>query len=258
MQKQTSFKIKRIFDIGIVAIVSIMLIVVMVFSLVLIERSVDKILFEKAVIRVSALAREAGSIIERGGTTDDLQDFVVRENNCDDIIYAIVIDQNVTAIAHSEEAIRYRVYTDEYTVEGVRNARVQNEMWYSENLGLWGRDIMVPIRVNSEYYGMMDVGMVPDMGTSQVIMELLWKYCLICIIGIVIIAISVGILTRIYLIPVLTTVQNLNQKEQAQKSAYIKQDAVDEMISDVGQIISQIDKKISAKDAPNDSDTSHL
>ena len=60
------------------------------------------------------------------------------------------------------------------------------------------------------------------------------------------------------MIPVLTTVQNLNQKEQAQKSAYIKQDAVDEMISDVGQIISQIDKKISAKDAPNDSDTSHL
>lgn len=244
MQANNPLKIKRAFDIGIVAIVALMLFVVMALSLWLIEQSVDKILFEKAVIRVFALAREAGSIIENGGTEDDLQEFVVRENNTDDIIYAIVIDKNVTAIAHSEEAIRYRVYKDEYTVEGVKYGRVQNEMWYSESLGLWGRDIMVPIYVNSEYYGIMDVGMIPDMGTSRVIYELLRGYFLICVLGILIIAIAVSILTRIYLVPVLNAAANIEKQYQTREESIQRRESINDMVSDVGQMISIIDQNI--------------
>lgn len=107
------------------------------------------------------IAGQAEVILENGGDTADLQKMVEAQASDNDYIaYAIVIDDTVTAIAHSDTEKIGKNYADdtEYTADAAQNGNVKTSSFWADVQQAWTYDVMVPIYVDGKLYGAMDVG----------------------------------------------------------------------------------------------------
>ena len=234
----------RAFNIGIIACITILLIIIGALSVQIIKTSVDEILFEKAVTRVEALAREAGNIISLGGDVEDLQEFVDREAESADVLYAIVIDDTVTAVAHSESYTVGWTYMDPYTKEAIESRELRTTMWYSENLHEWARDITAPVIVDGEYRFSLSVGIVPEMGTTPVVQNLIKKYIVMYILGIIILSFIITRLARIYIAPIIESAKNVQEEYSKANQSLDQRNTINEIVSNVNSIVSGIEKNV--------------
>lgn len=234
----------RAFNTGIIACITILFVITAVLSVQIIESSVDEILFEKAVTRVEALAREAGNIIRLGGDTEDLQAFVDREAESADVLYAIIIDDTVTAIAHSESYTVGWTYMDPYTTEAIASRELRSTMWYSENLHEWARDIMVPVTVDGEYLFSLSVGIVPEMGTDAIVGNLIKKYIVICLLGIVIFSVVITRLAKKYITPIVESAKKIQDEYVKANQSLSQRTTIHEIVSNVNSIVSGIEKSM--------------
>ncbi len=238
----------RAFNIGIITCIAILIIITGAISVFVIKNSVDEILFEKAVTRAEALTREVATIVTMGGDVDELQCFVDREAESADILYAIIIDDTVTAIAHSERYTVGWTYMDSYTQEAIDSQELRTTMWYSENLHEWARDITMPVMVDGEYLFSLSVGIVPDMGTNQVVHNLLKNYILMCILGIIILSIIITRLSRIYIAPIVESAKNIQEEYSKVAQTANQRNAAYEIVSNINSIVSDIEKKLGRAD----------
>lgn len=107
------------------------------------------------------IADQAELILESGGSTEELQEFVTREvSENSHIAYAVVIDTSVTAVAHSDTEKIGKNYSDDvdYTVAAATNGTIKTMSFWADVQNAWTYDVMVPIYVNGTLYGSMDVG----------------------------------------------------------------------------------------------------
>ena len=234
----------RAFNIGIIACITILIIITGALSVQIIKNSVDEILFEKAVTRVEALAREAGNIMRLGGDVTDLQTFVDREAESADVLYAIVIDDTVTAIAHSESYTVGWTYMDPYTKDAIASRELRTTMWYSENLHEWARDITAPVIVDGEYLFSLSVGIVPEMGTDSIVSNLIKKYIVMCILGVVIISFIITRLAKIYITPIVESAKKLQDEYSKANRSLAQRNTINEIVSNVNSIVSGIEKNL--------------
>ncbi|MGU3845408.1 methyl-accepting chemotaxis protein, partial [Vibrio diabolicus] len=95
-----------------------------------------------------------------------LQSLVEGLKQRSDVSYAVVIDRNVTAVAHSDKQKLNKTYNDNYTVEGATKGVQQYSKWYADVQKVWVFDIMAPIYVNGQLYGTFDIG-IPITEVSQ-------------------------------------------------------------------------------------------
>lgn len=159
------------------------------FTASIINSKIREVLIEKAKDQVYEIGKQAETILST--ETDPipkLQQFVEEKSKQDNVTYAIVIDTNVTAVAHSDVNKLGKTYDDEYTIDGAKNGKEQFSRWYAEVQGIWTYDIMQPIYKNGELYGVMDIG-VPESGITDIIKSVIGYQILIVIIGFVVIAI---------------------------------------------------------------------
>ncbi|MGY5618945.1 methyl-accepting chemotaxis protein, partial [Vibrio cincinnatiensis] len=89
--------------------------------------------------------------------TQDLQALVDQLKQRSDVSYAIVIDSNVSAVAHSDKQKLNKTYEDDYTVAGATKGVQQYSKWYADVQQVWVFDIMAPIYVNGQLYGTFDI-----------------------------------------------------------------------------------------------------
>ncbi|OOF23639.1 methyl-accepting chemotaxis protein [Salinivibrio sp. IB574] len=120
---------------------------------------IDHIILKRSKAQAELLADRAEYILSNSSTpTDDLQEMVSGLKVRSDISYAVVIDKNVKAIAHSDMQKLGKVYTDSYTVAGAGQGQPQHSRWYADVQDVWVYDIMMPIYVDGRLWGAFDVG----------------------------------------------------------------------------------------------------
>lgn len=75
------------------------------------------------------------------------------------IAYAVCIDKNVQAVAHSDSVKLGKIYDDDYTVEGSTKGSIMHSLFYADVQGYWTYDIMYPIyNSNGTQWGSFDTG----------------------------------------------------------------------------------------------------
>lgn len=113
---------------------------------------------------VREIAKHAQYIVEHSDDyVSDLQKMVDAEAKQDSITYAIYIDKNVKAIAHSDHQKIGKVYDDSYSVEGASKGIEKNSRFYADVQKIWTYDIMIPVYKNGAIFGCVDIG-VPESG----------------------------------------------------------------------------------------------
>ncbi|PSW05773.1 methyl-accepting chemotaxis protein [Photobacterium lipolyticum] len=123
------------------------------------HQEIDKIILKKSQAQAELLAENVEYILSTSSQPlDDLQKLVQSLKSRPDISYAIVIDKNVQAIAHSDIEKLNKIYDDNYTVDGATKGKPQYSKWYADVQEVWVYDILSPIYVNGELYGTFDIG----------------------------------------------------------------------------------------------------
>lgn len=129
----------------------------------------QEVLIEKAQEQVLEMAQQAEMILNsETDAISALQAFVDAKAQQDNVAYAIIIDKNVQAVAHSDVEKSGKIYDDDYTIDGATKGVKQFSRFYADVQGMWTYDIMEPIYHNGELYGVIDIG-VPESGIKSII-----------------------------------------------------------------------------------------
>lgn len=142
-------------------VVAIGFVIMVAVSLNYAEKQITNAMVSEFIHEDSQIARQAAIIMEDGGDVDDLQEFVENLTSENDYIaYAVVIDDTVTAVAHSDAEKIGKTYTDDtaYTVPAATEGEVMTSQFWADVQNAWTYDVMVPINVDGEFYGSMDIG----------------------------------------------------------------------------------------------------
>ncbi|MGE7928788.1 methyl-accepting chemotaxis protein [Lysinibacillus xylanilyticus] len=134
----------------------------------IVGKNSKEVLIEKANEQVYEIAKQAETILNsENDPISSLQDFVESKAQQDNVTYAIVIDSNVKAVAHSDKEKLGKTYEDAYTIDGAKNGKKQFTRWYAEVQSIWTYDIMEPIYKDGKLYGVIDIG-VPESGIQTI------------------------------------------------------------------------------------------
>ena len=139
------------------------------------------------------IAKQVSILLEKGATVDDLQTFVENlVSESEYIAYAVVVDSDVSAMAHSDTQKIGKSYADDtgYSVPAAQQGAVMTSQFWADVQETWTYDVMCPIYVNGELFGSMDVGIynseVESVTSSvrnvEVIISLLMIVCSVVVI----------------------------------------------------------------------------
>ena len=157
--KGISMKLKII--VASIVLVAIGLLTLVMTSTMTMEKKIKSSMVEQFVNEDKQIAAQAEILLSNGASVEKLQSFVTglieKEES---IAYAIVIDQTVTAIAHSDTEKIGKNYSDDtgYTVPACTKGEVMTSEFWADVQNAWTYDVMYPIYLNGELYGSMDVG----------------------------------------------------------------------------------------------------
>lgn len=144
-----------------------------VLSVWIVGKNSKEVLIEKANEQVYEIAKQAETILNsENNPISSLQDFVESKAKQENVTYAIVIDTNAKAVAHSDKEKLGKTYEDAYTIDGAKHGKKQFTRWYAEVQGIWTYDIMEPIYKDGKLYGVIDIG-VPESGIQSIINSVL-------------------------------------------------------------------------------------
>lgn len=186
MGKRASGKLKN----KVVGITLLLLLLMLTTSTIAtiysIRSSMNTILIDKGIELNKEIADQAELIL--AGNLDSvksLQALVERKIKETNLTYAIVIDTNVTAVAHSDPQKIGKVYKDDpYTEDGAKNGNIKTSAFYADVQKIWTYDIMTPIYKDGKLYGAMDIG-IPQSEISQIITKILTNVGIIVAISVV-------------------------------------------------------------------------
>ncbi|KMY33760.1 chemotaxis protein [Lysinibacillus xylanilyticus] len=134
----------------------------------IVGKNSKEVLIDKANEQVYEIAKQAETILNsENDPISSLQDFVESKAQQDNVTYAIVIDTNAEAVAHSDKGKLGKTYEDAYTIDGAKHGKKQFMRWYAEVQGIWTYDIMEPIYKDGKLYGVIDIG-VPESGIQSI------------------------------------------------------------------------------------------
>lgn len=120
---------------------------------------IESIILKRSQVQGELLADRAGYVLENSARPiEDLQELVIELTKRGDIAYAVAIDENIQAIAHSDRQKLSKVYSDEYTIAGAGQGKPQYSRWFADVQGVWVYDIMMPVYVDGRLWGAFDVG----------------------------------------------------------------------------------------------------
>lgn len=157
--KKISLKIRIVSAMVIIFLVSVG--VILPFAVKHSEKILTEVMLEQLVNETQQVARQAEIILEDGGSTQELQNFVNDvASPGSHYAYAVVIDKTVTAIAHSDEEKINKTYLDDttYTVPAAQQGEIMTSKFWADVQQTWTYDVMYPIYVDGELFASMDVG----------------------------------------------------------------------------------------------------
>lgn len=162
------------------------------FNWVYIEKSITDVLLNKSIETADEVKGSIELILDNDDSNEieKLQNLVEEKSKKDNIAYAVIIDENIKAIAHSDKEKIGKVYDDDYTIDGVKNQKIQTSKFYADVQKYWTYDIMIPLEKNGTKYGALDIG-IPISGIDSIINSFFKTQFILIIIAIIIISIIV-------------------------------------------------------------------
>ena len=143
----------------------------------------QEVLIEKAREQVYEMSKQAEDILDReDDPINALQEFVDEKAGQDNVAYAVVIDTNATAVAHSDHEKLNVVYDDDYTIKGSTEGVSQYSRFYADVQEIWSYDIMEPIYKDGELYGVLDIG-VPESGITSILNAVIQNQIIVVVIS---------------------------------------------------------------------------
>ena len=127
-----------------------------------------RMVLERATNQVAATVRYAEYILQNvPDYLPELQKLVDKEAAQNSVAYAVIIDKNITAVAHSDHIKLGKVYNDDYTIEGASKGVVKTSRFYADVQKYWTYDIMYPLYKDGAIFGALDIG-VPEHGIQEI------------------------------------------------------------------------------------------
>ena len=153
---------------GIMAIIVLIIAANLIGFALFSKFKVQRMVLERAMNQVAATARYAEHILQTSPDyLADLQKLVDKEAAQDAVAYAVIIDKNITAIAHSDHIKLGKVYNDDYTIEGASKGVIKTSRFYADVQKYWTYDIMYPLYKDGVIFGALDIG-VPEQGIREI------------------------------------------------------------------------------------------
>ena len=191
-KERNNGSIKRnLICIFIVAIIVIFSITTVLIGSIL-RKSITDVLLNKSIETADEVKGSIELILDNDDSNEieKLQNLVEEKSKKDNIAYAVIIDENIKAIAHSDKEKIGKVYDDDYTIDGVKNQKIQTSKFYADVQKYWTYDIMIPLEKNGAKYGALDIG-IPISGIESIINSFFKTQFILIIIAIIIISIIV-------------------------------------------------------------------
>lgn len=191
-KERNNGSIKRnLICIFIVAIIVIFSITTVLIGSIL-RKSITDVLLNKSIETADEVKGSIELILDNDDSNEieKLQNLVEEKSKKDNIAYAVIIDENIKAIAHSDKEKIGKVYDDDYTIDGVKNQKIQTSKFYADVQKYWTYDIMIPLEKNGTKYGALDIG-IPISGIDSIINSFFKTQFILIIIAIIIISIIV-------------------------------------------------------------------
>ncbi|WP_428817640.1 methyl-accepting chemotaxis protein [Clostridium butyricum] len=191
-KERNNGSIKRnLICIFIVAIIVIFSITTVLIGSIL-RKSITDVLLNKSIETADEVKGSIELILDNDDSNEieKLQNLVEEKSKKDNIAYAVIIDENIKAIAHSDKEKIGKVYDDDYTIDGVKNQKIQTSKFYADVQKYWTYDIMIPLEKNGDKYGALDIG-IPISGIESIINSFFKTQFILIIIAIIIISIIV-------------------------------------------------------------------
>lgn len=213
--KRKNLSLKSKIMVGSFAIVLITYIILSAINLHVTKTHLSDVIMEKSIAETKQVAKQAELMINDGASTQQLQEFVDGlRSDYDYIAYAIIIDNSVTAVAHSDhKKIGKNYLEDPYTIDGCQNGNVKSKRFYADVLKVWTYDIMVPITTEDGLYGAMDIG-VYESYVKHIIGELVKAQLVAIIIACICVVVLLGVLCTYLFRPFHALVTMCGQMEQ--------------------------------------------
>lgn len=199
--KKSSMKTKITIMVAIVVAIGFAIMVAV--SLNFMESKITDVMVSEFIKEDSQIAAQAEIIMEHEGGTDELQAFVENLTAQNEYIaYAVVIDDTVTAIAHSDTEKIGKNYSDDtgYTVPAATEGDIMTSQFWADVQNAWTYDIMYPIYVNGDFYGSMDIG-IYNSTVDEIVDSIRMVQAVVAIIVIAAICVMVGLFISLQLRP---------------------------------------------------------
>lgn len=232
-KKNIKKSIKKLLTLTILMSIAVVFLLTTLISIFNIKNSMTNVLLNKS----TEVANEINSLVEyiienEENPIETLQGLAEEKSSSENIEYMVVIDKNVKAIAHSDKEKLGKVYDDEYTINIVKNGKIASSKFYADVQKTWTYDIMVPINVNGQLYGSLDVG-IPISGIDSVISDFSKVQITIMIVALILLTIFLIVLLNKTLNPlndlmkIIDDISKLNLKENVILGKYsLKHDEI--------------------------------
>ncbi|AQW84865.1 Cache sensor-containing MCP-domain signal transduction protein [Campylobacter pinnipediorum subsp. pinnipediorum] len=200
LSKKINVGIKSLLISGSLGILVLIFIINMLFLEFQVKKDMVNVLLEKSTLQVKETAKHIEYILNNEKNYEKiLQKLVLDEAKQDNVAYAVVIDSNIRAIAHSDESKKGKIYEDSYTKNAVRNSTIATSRWYADVQKTWVYDIMIPIYKDNKPFGVIDIG-VPESGinsvTDRIVFSQITTYVVIFIIILILLPICIKVFFR--------------------------------------------------------------
>lgn len=203
--------IKKSFTVSILLMALIFMVLIIAVVFFKTSKSVNNLELDNAIQVAEQRAKTVSKVItyEKENTVNALQSYVdnlVKEENR--IEYAVVIDTNVTAIAHSDKQKLGKVYDDDYTVSAATKGEIKHMSFFADVQGIQVWDMMVPIYVDGKLFGSLDVGIDPaslKADGNTALMSVIKFLLILFVIIFIVILVSIGKIIDFLLKPLYIT-----------------------------------------------------
>lgn len=146
---------------SIVATVTILIVAVSLLVGNNMKKMIDNSVLEDSKNMLYEMSSNVNLILEtadKDDITDKLQDYCNEKSGQDNLEYAVIVDTNVKAIAHSDSVKLNKVYDDEFTVNAVHqgnNGKIVYEKYWADQQNCWVYNMLSPIYKDGKQFGVL-------------------------------------------------------------------------------------------------------
>lgn len=221
MHKNNKSIKNSLISIFVISLVAVFLITTILIGIVL-KVNITNVLLNKSIETADEVKDSIEFILNNDSPNEVelLQNLVEKKAQKDNIAYAVIIDNNMEAVVHSDKEKIGKIYDDDYTIDGVKSGKIQTSKFYADVQKYWTYDIMIPIEKNGIKYGALDIG-IPISGIETVVNSFFKVQILLIIIAIsIIVLILIFVLNRTfssmkYIMSAIDNISNFNLEKNS-------------------------------------------